>query len=116
MADPERHLVRRFPRWVGIASAVALPFVATLVSRALLPFIESTLFIFFFPAVAMATWIGGLSAGLIATVLSVALADYFVIPPLHVMYPIAQGDVVRLALFALFALLISRFSAAHSRA
>jgi PAS domain S-box-containing protein len=116
MAEPKRHLVRRFPPWVGRASAVVLPVVATLLSRASLPLIESTLFIFYFPAVAASTWLGGLSAGLIATVLSVALADYFVIAPLHVMYPIAQSDVLRLALFAFFAIVISRFSAVLLRA
>jgi K+-sensing histidine kinase KdpD len=116
MAEPKRHHVRRFPPWVGRASAVVLPVVATLLSRASLPLIESTLFIFYFPAVAASTWLGGLSAGLIATVLSVALADYFVIAPLHVMYPIAQSDVLRLALFAFFAIVISRFSAVLLRA
>src|SRR4051812_27528000 len=116
MAEPKRHLVRRFPPWVGGASAIALPAVATLLSRAFLPIIESTLFIFYFPAVAAATWLGGLSAGGVATGLSGALADYFVIPPLHVMYPIAQSDVLRLALFAFFAIVISRFSAVLLRA
>ena len=80
------------------------------------PHIEGTLFIFYFPAVVAATWFGGLSAGLLATFLSVAMADYYIIPPLHRILPLATADIVRLSLFAIAAFFINRFSAALASA
>jgi PAS domain S-box-containing protein len=91
-------------------AAIALPAIAVVLSRAFQPYIANTQFIFFFPAVAAAAWLGGLPSGLVATVVAVALADYFVIPPHHSLFPIAFGDAMRLALFSAFALVISRLS------
>jgi len=46
-------------------------------------------FIFFFPLIALAAWFGGFGPGVLATVLSAAIADYFFFEPLHtwVVYP-----------------------------
>jgi signal transduction histidine kinase/PAS domain-containing protein len=101
---------KRPPKWLGFAAAVALPFVAVTLSRMLLPFISGTLFIFFFPAVVIAAWLGGLLPGLIATIISVALADYFIIPPYNQFLGSTSADVLRLGLFSLIALIISRLS------
>jgi PAS domain S-box-containing protein len=40
-------------------------------------------FIFFFPLIALAAWFGGFGPGVLATVLSAAIADYFFFEPLH---------------------------------
>jgi PAS domain S-box-containing protein len=116
MTDPDRTAVRRRRRWLGLAAAIALPAIAVLLSRAFLPYIANTQFIFFFPAVAAAAWLGGLPAGLLATLVAVGLADYFVIPPRHVLLPLAFGDAMRLGLFAAFSLVISRLSDMLTRA
>jgi PAS domain S-box-containing protein len=116
MTELNRPSVRReHPGWIGAVSAIILPIVATVLSQLMQPYIEGTLFVLFFPAVAVATWLGGLSSGLVATVLSVALADHYLIPPPHRIFPIGMGDVVRLTLFAISALVVSRINVALTR-
>ena len=99
-----------------MVAALVLPTLAAALSRALLEQIALTQFMFFYPAVAAAAWLGGLPAGLVATIASVALADFYVIAPHHALLPLASGDVLRLGLFATFALVISRLSENLTRA
>jgi K+-sensing histidine kinase KdpD len=56
-------------------------------------------FIFFFPAVAMAAWYGGLGPGALATVLSAAASNWFFIEPIHSWTITESGDVVALGAF-----------------
>jgi PAS domain S-box-containing protein len=116
MTEPTRSIERLRRRRLGLVAAVALPLLAVGASLAMRPYIAQTQFIFFFPAVAGAAWLGGLPAGLVATVLAVALADYFVVPPYGQLFPLTPGDAFRLALFAVFSLVISRLSAMLTRA
>lgn len=116
MTDSDRSAARRRRQWLGILAAIALPGIAAVLSRIYLPFIAQTQFIFFFPAVAAAAWLGGLPAGLVATITAVALADYFVIPPHHSLFLITPGDTLRLALFTTFSVIISRLSDLTRRA
>ena len=96
---------------VAVASAAA----ALLLSFLLRPLADPNPFIFFFAAVALSAWYGGLRAGLLATVLSIALTDYFFIPP-YVVLAVDLGGFLRLGIFALIAGLISWLSDARQRA
>lgn len=44
-------------------------------------FVQRSVFIFFWPAVIATAWFGGLGPALVCAFLSVALVDYFIIPP-----------------------------------
>jgi PAS domain S-box-containing protein len=63
-------------------------------------------FIFFFPAVAMAAWYGGLGPGALATVLSAVLAGWFFIEPLHSFSLSSSHDITALAAFVFSSLFI----------
>src|SRR4051794_15356459 len=116
MVDRDRTAARRRRRWLGLLAAIVFPSIATVLSAVFLPYIGQTQFLFFFPSVAAAAWLGGLPAGLLATVLAIGLADYFIIPPHHSLLLPAPADAVRLALFAAFAVIISRLSDTLNRA
>ena len=67
-------------------------------------------FLFFFAAVAVSAWYGGRGPGLLATVLSAGLANYFFVPPLYAFGPLDTADALRLASFAAVAVLMSGLS------
>ena len=100
-ARPEPSPVLRY----GVAVAVTLAAIG--ISLLFQDYIQRTVFIFFFGAVAVAAWYGGLGPGLVATVLGVVLVDYFLIPPLRRVSLGDPADLAPLAAFSAFALLIS---------
>jgi PAS domain S-box-containing protein len=95
--------------------AVGAVAVALLLSLLLRPLVEPNPFIFFFAAVALSAGYGDLRAGLLATILSILLADYFFIPP-YVLLAFDLGGFIRLGIFALIAALISWLGVARQRA
>ncbi|BCS54935.1 sensor histidine kinase [Geobacter sp. SVR] len=64
-------------------------------------------FVTFYPAVLLAAWYGGLLPGILATVLSAAIAIYYVIPPVHSLWLHDQVDIVLLTVFIVFCGLVS---------
>src|SRR5215831_8428905 len=70
------------PGTVGAyAFAFACTAVATVIRLALDPYVVGVQYVTLFPAVIIATLIGGLGAGLFSLVLSVAAAAFFILPP-----------------------------------
>lgn len=63
-------------------------------------------FIFFFPAVAIAAWFGGLGPGILAVALSALEANWFFTEPIHAFSIASRYDVLALAAFLLASLLI----------
>lgn len=88
--------------------AVVAPIVALLLKLALQPlFQEGTPFLLFFSAVLISAWLGGLGAGLLATLLAALLSNYFFLaPPSSLLTPI-PGDNLRLLLFVVEGVLVS---------
>ncbi len=84
----------RRPTALRYGTAIILPIVALVMTLALEPYLQRVVFIFFWPAVVGAAVIGGLGPALLASLLSVALADYYLIAPLHSFSP---GDPTELA-------------------
>jgi PAS domain S-box-containing protein len=82
---PQKITCSRGPTWAGYAIAVAALLVGWLLREALNPIVgkERLPFIFFFPAVAIAAWYGGLGPGLLALILGGIMADWFYIGPRH---------------------------------
>lgn len=64
-------------------AATLLPLVALAIQWIFWSVIQPYAWLFFFPAVFVSSWIGGLSAGLRATALSTAFVWYFFIPPVN---------------------------------
>lgn len=92
--------------------AVAVVFAFTILLTNLVETNISTLYL---AAIMFAAWRGGLGAGLLATVLSVAIATFFFLPPVYSFSLKAEG-IVELVVFALAAVLTSSLSAARERA
>ncbi len=92
--SPERPALLRY----GFATlTVAL---AVLVRLPLSAFLGTDVpFLFFFPAVMVAAWYGGLGPGLLATGLAALAADYFFLPPFGTLGVPDFGGVVQIALF-----------------
>jgi len=104
-----KELVRRY----SIAFyAVAAVFAFTILLTNL---VDTNISALYLAAVMFAAWRGGLGAGLLATVLSVAIASFFFLPPVYSFSLKAEG-VVELFVFALAAVLTSSLSAARERA
>lgn len=59
-------------------AAVALPFAAFVLQLAFWPIVRPFTWFLFYPAVFISSWIGGVRAGLVATLLSTVLALYFI--------------------------------------
>jgi PAS domain S-box-containing protein len=70
----------------------------------------------FIAAVALAIYFGGLGAGLLAVVLSLLSADWFMLSPKRSFGMANPDDLVRIALFLMVAVVIGSLHAARSRA
>jgi PAS domain S-box-containing protein len=72
--------VPRLNRWIGLCVALALVAAATILRIAIGPILTGAQFITFFPAVILATYLSGLTAGLLAVASSTLAAWYFIVP------------------------------------
>jgi len=95
------------PYGVAIASLI----LALLLSLWLEAFIDRTIGAFFYLAIAITTWYGGLRPGLLVIALSVLALNYYFFPPIHQISFVNVDDTVRLSLFAVVALIINVLSA-----
>jgi PAS domain S-box-containing protein len=92
--------IRSSKPWVGYAAAV-LGVVAAIAARFAIP-IDVAPFITFFPAIILATFLGGWRAGVASLALSALAADYFFMPPRYSL-ALAPGDLLALIIFILVA-------------
>ena len=101
-------LARRY----GVAvSVVAL---ALLMTLAIPPVRNESPTALFFAAVMVSSWYGGLGAGLLATALATGAINSFTIPPVYAVV-LGLGEIVRIGVFVLVALLISALNASRRR-
>ena len=101
-----------FRRYFIAVSSVAAVFALTML---LTNFVETNTSTLYVVAVMFSAWRGGLGPGLLATVLSVAIASFFFLEPVYSFSLKAEG-VVELIVFALAAILIGSLGAARERA
>jgi signal transduction histidine kinase len=93
--------------------AAVLAFGAALfLTKVLWPLIDPASTPFFFAAVAVAAFYGGLGPGLLATVLSTWAVDFFFIPPINAI-ELTVANLVRAGVFMLVAIIISSLNAAR---
>lgn len=61
--------------------AIVLTVAATVATHLAGPYVERTIAVFYFAAVALSAWYGGFLPGFLATLLSIAAIDFFFLPP-----------------------------------
>jgi K+-sensing histidine kinase KdpD len=104
-------------RLAGIAFAVAVVGASALIRGTFLGELGTrNAFITFYPAVAIAALFGGLRAGVVAALLSAALADYFWIPPVNSFSMGQPVDQLSMAVFLISATIVSWTAEQLSRA
>ena len=96
---------------IALTSVAGVFGLTVLLSR----FVQADVSALYLVAVMFAAWRGGLGAGLLATVLSVAIATYFFLAPIYSFSLKAEG-VVELVVFTLAAILTSSLSASREKA
>jgi PAS domain S-box-containing protein len=105
------------PAYYRDAMAIAFALAAAAVRLVFLPSLGTrATFITFYPAVILAALYGGVRGGLLATVLSAFLADYFWIEPLGQFGIAHPADGLGLAVFSLSCTMISFITGAMQRA
>lgn len=70
---------------------------------------------FFFPAIILSTWVGGMGPGVFAVFLSTLTINYFILEPKFA-FSFGPRDLLHLSAFLVSALLVSSWSAARKRA
>jgi PAS domain S-box-containing protein len=85
------------------------PFAALVLQWALWPLIQPFAWFLFYPAVFVSSWIGGLAAGLWATVISTVLVWSFFVPPEHTLMKGNPGYFLAAPVFAAMGILFSLF-------
>lgn len=109
-ADPARA-----PRLLRYSVALVINMLAALLTWLFLPLLQGAVFVFFYPAVLLSAWYGGLGPGLFATVLAIVTVNYMFLPP-HYTLNIDSDEFVRLGVFVAMALLMSSLTGALRRA
>ena len=105
------------PVWLRCAVGVLAAVLAAAIRLQFLEILELRVtFLTFYPAVAVAALYGGFSAGLLATVVSAALADYFWMEPVGQFGITNSADLLGLAVFLASGALISYMAEATFRA
>lgn len=70
------------------------------------PWMSRTIGAFFYIAVIISTWNGGIYPGIVSVVLSLLILNYYIIPPTRAFWGTSVDDLVRLAIFATVSLVI----------
>lgn len=81
--------------------------IALVLTFLLQPFLDRSIFLIFFAAIAVSTWYGGIKPGLLATVLSVITVRYFFIDPQFSFSVENPDSIIKLGLFTLVTMFIS---------
>ncbi|HEX8272178.1 MAG TPA: ATP-binding protein [Longimicrobiaceae bacterium] len=111
-APTPRHppAARRPPAGLRYALAAALAGAGLLLCLVVGELVAPNYFLFFFPAVGLAAWQGGLGPGLLCAALSAFSSAYFLFAPIHSFGVETAQDRVRLGMFVAVAWLLSSLS------
>ncbi|HYV55902.1 MAG TPA: DUF4118 domain-containing protein, partial [Candidatus Nitrosopolaris sp.] len=103
-------------RFVRYGVAVLLTAVATALAVPLAPPAGEYIFFVFLAAVAVSAWLGGLGAGLLATLLAILSSDFLLSAPYYTLSLPPRADVITFTLFTVVALVVGWLSAERGRA
>src|SRR5688572_31694906 len=84
---------------IRYAAAVLFVLIALLVTIAARPYVNQVVFVFYWPAVVGAAMFGGVGPGLLASFLSVVLADYFAMGPARCFQLTDPSEIAQLFVF-----------------
>ncbi|CAD5972813.1 Sensor protein kinase WalK [Planktothrix tepida] len=103
-------MMKFYQRFLPYAVAVGSTAIALLLTLNLEPFLTQSVSVFFFVAITVSTWYGGLKPGLVAIFLSTLAVNIFFVPPLGQFTTLTISDFIRLASFSLVAVVIHLLS------
>ncbi|MGA2747883.1 MAG: PAS domain S-box protein [Verrucomicrobiota bacterium] len=111
----------RWRKWLRFIAAILLAVLAAMLRLGLLQNLGTrNVYLTFYPAVMLAALYGGLSAGLLTAAVSAALADYYLIEPVHQFTVRDAADWLGLAIFlgssAMISWMAQSIHRAHARA
>ncbi len=102
-------LMRRFqPRDSSVydyAIALAVTLLALSISWLLRSIVVEAPFLFFFAAVVVSAWLGGLGPGMVSATISIFAVDYFLTEPLYMIVD-SSVDLLKFGIFAMIAYLV----------
>src|SRR5918912_744875 len=101
--------------WLRYGVAVLAVAVAVILTLPLGSLASRMPFAFFFAAVMLSAWYGGLGPALLSTALSAVASAYFFLPPGYSL-ELGLTQIIQLGLFLVVALFISSLTAARARA
>ncbi|MEQ8671644.1 MAG: PAS domain S-box protein [Aggregatilineales bacterium] len=87
-------------------NSVLITVIALALTAAFWDIMRDTPFLFFIAAVVLSAWYGGLWAGLLSGILSILLADYFLLEPLYQLFT-SWAELIQFAIFSFVAVMIS---------
>lgn len=91
--------------------AILLPVLGAFFTAVLAPFLKYPLYAFFYAAVALSAWYGGIRPGILTTILSAILLNYVSFTPIYSFKLTDVGEIVRIAAFFMISLLIGSLNA-----
>jgi PAS domain S-box-containing protein len=102
-------------RLIGYSVAVASTAIALLVTYQMQSELQRVIFVLFFLAVGITSWIGGFGPALVAIVIAVLGVDYFILPPARSFHVPASEDLYTLLTFGLVGGIISWLATSQRR-
>jgi PAS domain S-box-containing protein len=96
-------------RWISYVVAIAAPTIALCLTLWLAPFLNTTVIAFFYLAIALTAWYGGIRPSIVAIVLSAIAIDYFFTPPLYQLTA-NPSTVIRSSVFGSIAYIIAQLN------
>ncbi|AUS99305.1 hypothetical protein CLI64_02230 [Nostoc sp. CENA543] len=91
--------------------AILFVVLAALLTAALNPFSKYPLLAFFYAAVVLSAWYGGTRSGIVATISSYLIFNYFFTPPFYSLGLKSVDEIIRFTVFVLVSLLIGSLNA-----
>ncbi|WP_448269544.1 ATP-binding protein [Nostoc sp. DSM 114159] len=100
-------MIGNYQQLLAYGVAIGSAAIALLLSLWLELLLSRTIGAFFYIAIIVSTWYGGFRPGIVTVVLSTLAIDYYLIPPQYQLRINQPGDILRLGLFLLVALIIN---------
>ena len=99
-----------------ITLAIILPFLACGLQTALWEYIQPFVFFFFYPALFVSIWLGGVIGGLIATLTSTLLLDYFFLEPRYSFDVVSNHQALSILMFVAMGVSFTLFQGQFKKA
>jgi PAS domain S-box-containing protein len=99
-----------YQRFLPYGVAIGSTAIALMLSLWVQLVLPQTIGAFFYIAIAITAWYGGVKPGIVAIVLALLALDYYFMPPIHQIWLTSLDDILWLALFVMVSLVITLLS------